>query len=193
MKKVLFTSVVTMCFTICFSQSKGVESSLFNLQTGLLGAWVNNETKLTESIALRSEIGFDAGIFGGDVYGGNSGLFLAPVISLEPRWYYNIKKRETKNKNISNNSANFFTTSISYHPDWFVVGKDNLQVFNQMSFIPKWGIRRNIANSNFNFETGIGIGYRYYFLKQYGYIDNDSEIVLDLHLRIGYTFKKNNK
>ena len=49
-------------------------------------------------------------------------------------------------KNTTNNSANFFTTSISYHPDWFVISnKDNLYVTNQLSILPKWGIRRNIA------------------------------------------------
>lgn len=35
---------------------------------------------------------------------------------------------------------------------------------------------------------GIGIGYKYYFLKQYGYKENEGEATLDLHIRIGYTF-----
>ena len=62
-----------------------------------------------------------------------------------------------------------------------------------MSIIPKWGLRRNIAKSNLNFEVGVGFGYRFYFLKQYGYSKNDGETALDLHLRIGYTFKNSKK
>jgi hypothetical protein len=171
-------------------EHKGVEKSIFNIQTGVLGTWVNNETKLTSSLTLRSEIGLDAGIFGGEM-NGNTGVFFTPVINFEPRWYYNIDKRENNRKNTTNNSANFFTTSISYHPDWFVISnKDNLYVTNQLSILPKWGIRRNIAKSNFNFEAGIGLGYRFYFYKQNSFSKNDGETALDLHLRIGYIFKK---
>jgi hypothetical protein len=190
LKKIIYATIVLLVSQTNFSQNKGIEKSLFNIQTGLLGTWVNNETKLTSNLALRSEIGLDAGIFGGEI-NGNTGVFLTPVINFEPRWYYNINKREKKGKKTTNNNANFLTTSISYHPDWFVISKrDNLSVTNQLSIIPKWGIRRNIAKSNFNFEAGIGLGYRFYFLKQYGFSKNDGETALDLHLRVGYTFKK---
>lgn len=193
MKKFIYATICLLVFQTNYSQIKGVEKSLFNFQTGILGIWVNNEAKLTTNFVLRSEFGLDAGIFGGEI-NDNSGLFLTPVINLEPRFYYNINKRESKNKNTSNNGANFLTTSISYHPDWFVISnKNNINVNNQLSIIPKWGIRRNIANSNFNFEAGIGFGYRFYFLKQYGYSKNEGETALDLHLRIGYTFKNSKK
>lgn len=189
MKKIIYATVSFLIFQTNYSQKKEVENSLYNFQTGILGTWINNETKLSTSIALRSEIGLDAGIFGGEIHG-NSGVFLAPVINLEPRWYYNLNKRSKNNKSTKNNSANFLTTLISYHPDWFVISSnENLNVLNQLSIIPKWGIRRTIAKSNFNFEAGIGLGYRFYFLKQYGYTKNDGETAIDLHLRIGYTFK----
>jgi hypothetical protein len=191
MKQIIYGTFFLLVFQTNYSQNNDVEKSIFNIQTGVLGTWINNEIKIANKFALRSEIGLDAGIFGGDI-NDNSGLFLTPVINLEPRFYYNINKRESKNT--SNNGANFLTTSISYHPDWFVISSnDNVDVYNQLSIIPKWGIRRNIANSNFNFEAGIGLGYRFYFLKQYGYSENDGEIALDLHLRIGYTFNKSKK
>ncbi len=193
MKQIIYGAFFLLVFQSNYSQNNGVEKSIFNIQTGVLGSWLNNETKISNKFALRSEIGLDAGIFGGEI-NDNSGFFLTPVINIEPRWYYNILKRENKNKPINNNSANFLTTSISYHPDWFVISnKNNINIYNQLSIIPKWGIRRNIANSNFNFEAGIGFGYRFYFLKQYGYSKNDGETALDLHLRIGYTFNKSKK
>lgn len=193
MKQIFYGVFFLLVFQTNYSQNNGVEKTLFNLQTGILGTWLNNETEITNKFALRSEIGLDAGIFGGEI-NDNSGFFLTPVINIEPRWYYNILNRENKNKPINNNSANFLTTSISYHPDWFIISnKKNINVYNQLSIIPKWGIRRNIANSNFNFEAGIGFGYRFYFLKQYGYSKNDGETALDLHLRIGYTFNKSKK
>jgi hypothetical protein len=178
---------------ICFlalsanGQVASVEKSIFNIQTGVLGVWLNNESKLSDKVALRSEIGFDSGIFGGSFYD-KTGFFMTPVLTLEPRWYYNLKNRNNKSKQIKNNSGSFIGVKTSYNPDWFVISNyDGLSVVNQVSIIPKWGIRRNLG-SHFNFETGIGIGYRYYFAKKAGYLSNESEVAADLHLRIGYTF-----
>lgn len=163
------------------SQNTGVEKDIYNLQAGFLGIWFNHEHRLLNQISLRSEIGFDGGFYA--CSGCKTEYVLTPAITLEPRWYYNINKRNAKNKK-SNNSANFVTLGIDYHPNWFVISNhDNIFVPNQVAIIPKWGIRRNIGNSNFNYEAGIGIGRRFY-LDQ-----NFSDTTADLHLRIGYTFK----
>lgn len=165
-----------------------VEKSAIGIYTGVLGAWGNYEVGISKSVTIRSEIGLDAGLFGGD-YFNNTGIILVPVVNVEPRFYYNIKKRGRNGQNTKNNNANFVTLSLSYHPDWFEISNyDNIGISEQISVIPKWGIRRNISESNFNYEAGIGLGYRQYFLKQYGYKNNESEAALDIHLRIGYTF-----
>lgn len=185
--------VVVFYSSIIYAQNldNGLEKSLFNFQSGVLGLWINNESKISEAIALRTELGLEAGLFTRDFSNNNTIAFLTPTLNVEPRWYYNMKKRYDKLKNTNNNSANFLAISMNYHPDWFVISNsDNIKVYNQLSFIPKWGIRRVIADTNFNFEAGIGLGYRYTFLKQYGFSKNNGETVLDLHLRIGYTFKE---
>jgi hypothetical protein len=136
---------------------------------------------------LRSEIGLDSGIWGGDFYNG-TGFLMRPVLSLEPKLYYNLNKRVSKSKRIDGNSGNFISLKTSYHPDWFVISnKDNISVISDISVIPTWGIRRNIGN-HFNYETGVGIGYRYIFAKQAGFPKNKSEAAFNLHLRIGYRF-----
>lgn len=162
-----------------------VEKSLFSLQTGFYGIWVSNEARLSNRIVLRSEIGLDAF----STVGPQKDVFaLAPTINLEPRWYYNIAKRSRKERNTENNSANFLGLSVKYAPDWFVISnRENLNVYNQVYIIPKWGLRRNIGKSNFNYEFDFGIGYAY--LEQYGYEKNHSDVAVDLHARIGYTFK----
>ena len=115
-------------------------------------------------------------------------MVFTPVITAEPRWYYNLAKRNRKGKNTINNSANFLTLRISYHPDWFTISNyDNVRVAEQISFIPEWGIKRTIG-SHFVYELGIGIGYRYYFLKQYGFLGNEGEVAANLHFRLGYGF-----
>lgn len=185
-KRLLTLTFCGIIFT-AKSQTASVEKSTFGIQTGFLGIWAHNELKLSNPITLRSELGFDSGIWGGDFYD-KTGFLLTPVLTLEPRWYYNLNKREIKSKRVDGNSGNFISLKTNYHPDWFVISNyDNISIVSDISIIPTWGIRRNIGN-HFNYETGIGIGYRYIFAKQAGYLENEGETALNLQLRIGYKF-----
>lgn len=187
MKKNLFTIILFGITLIAKSQTLSVEKSTYGIQTGFLGIWAHNLSKLTNKIALRSEIGFDSGIWGGSYYDG-TGFLMTPVITIEPRLYYNLNKRAQKSRRIDGNSGNFISLKTSYHPDWFVISNtDNLSVISDISIVPTWGIRRNIGE-HFTYETGIGIGYRYVFAKQAGFQENESQAALNLHLRIGYRF-----
>jgi len=141
---------------------------------------VYNESKLTNTIALRSEIGLDGGFRGGSKF---FVFAFAPTINAEPRFYYNLKKRSKKGKSILKNSANFLALEFFYVPNLFVISNTrNVSVTNSLSIIPKWGIKRTIGK-HFTYELGLGIGY---------YIDLDdsrfNDTTADLHLRIGYTF-----
>ena len=196
MKKTVLTLIFLGLTFIVKSQDASVEKSTFGIQTGGLGIWAHHEAKLSNQIALRSEIGLDIGFLGGSIYseilGGSfypeKGYIMTPVIRLEPRWYYNLNKRVSKSRDISGNSGNFLTLQTSYSPNWFVItNHDNLKVADQISIIPTWGIKRNIGN-HFTYETGIGVGYRYIFAKSIGYSENKGEAALNLHLRIGYRF-----
>ncbi|HUH26396.1 MAG TPA: hypothetical protein VLY87_07200 [Flavobacterium sp.] len=187
MKKI-FTIALTFITLSNYAQEVSVEKSTFGVQTGYLGIWVHNETKLSNTFSLRSEIGFDSGIWGGDFYD-KTGLLLAPVLTVEPRLYYNLSKRQAHDKRTSNNNGNFISLKTSYHPDWFVISNtENVKIISDISLIPTWGIKRNISNSNFVYEAGFGVGYQYVFAKQAGFIENESNIMLNLHLRIGYSF-----
>ncbi|MDT0689071.1 hypothetical protein RM549_04695 [Salegentibacter sp. F188] len=187
MKKILLTLTFCSLTLITKSQNASVEQSTYGIQTGVLGIWFHNETKLCDQIALRSELGLDSGIFGGMFYDG-VGFLMAPVITLEPRWYYNLNKRISKSRNIEGNSGNFVSLKTSYNPDWFVISNyDNINVINQVSVIPTWGIKRNLGR-HFTYEAGFGVGYRYTFAKSAGYLENEGEAAVNLHLRIGYRF-----
>ncbi|RTY80969.1 hypothetical protein EKL97_09485 [Flavobacterium sp. LS1P28] len=182
MRKIIYLFMLLLFCDVASAQNEGLEKSIYNVQAGFFGLWINHESRLSNQLVLRSEIGFDGGVRGGD-FVGKTIYALTPKLGLEPRWYYNIVKREATGKVIKNNSANFLTLGINYYPDWFVISnRDNVNVSNQMTLIPKWGIRRSISESNFNYELGIGLGKRYYFeIREW-------ETAADLHLRIGYTF-----
>lgn len=171
-------------------QKASVEKSIFGAQTGFLGIWLHNESKLSNSFALRSEIGFDSGIYGGSVmFGDETNFFLTPAITLEPRWYYNLEKRLDKGKSIDNNNGNFIGLKVSFNPDLFVISnQEGIQIPNQIFIIPKWAMKRTLGEY-FTYELGIGVGYHHVFYENPNYNpDDENEAVLDLHLRIGYTF-----
>lgn len=187
MKKILLTIILCVIALNVKSQEASVEKAVFGIQTGFLGVWTHGEFKLSNRIALRGEIGIDAGIAGGNNY--DETVYLsAPVITLEPRWYYNLNKRVNKSRRIDGNSGNFISIKSSYHPDMLISSsEDNIVFINDLTIVPTWGIRRNIGN-HFNYETGIGIGYVYYFEKKNVTLAEKSDIAVNLHLRIGYRF-----
>lgn len=187
MKKTAILILLVIIAHSLKSQDASVEKSIYGVQTGFLGIWLHNESRLTNTITLRSEIGFDSGLWGGTYYD-YTGFVMTPVLTVEPRFYYNLKNRQVKGRRISNNSGNFISLKTSYHPDWFVISNyDYIRIISDISFIPTWGIKRNIGKK-FNFETGFGLGYRYIFAKSAGYLEDESELAVNLHLRLGYTF-----
>lgn len=171
-------------------ENNSVEKSLYGVQVGVLGVWAHNEARLKSNITLRTEIGFDTGLFSSnaDYSGTDVGVIFIPSITLEPRFYYNLNQRREKGKNIRKNSGNFIGLKLNYRPDWFALSNvDNTSIADNIALIPKWAIRRTLW-SHFTYELGAGLGYRKYFLKQYGYSENQGEVALDLHIRLGYTF-----
>lgn len=182
----LLTIILVSSSTI--AQTASIEKSTYGIQIGFLGIWGHREVKLSNQIALRAEIGMDASIWGGNFYT-KTGYLMTPVFRIEPRWYYNLNKRVSKSKSISGNSASFLTIQTSYNPNWFTISNydDNIEIVNQISIIPTWGIKRNLGK-HFTYETGLGIGYSHYFAKSEGYLKDIGEAAINLHLRIGYRF-----
>ena len=80
-----FNLILFLFTSFSFSQTtNSVEKTIFGVQSGFLGVWAHNETKLSNQLSLRSEIGLDFGIQGNDNY---TTTALIPSIRLEPRWY----------------------------------------------------------------------------------------------------------
>jgi len=183
MKKILL--IIILISSVANAQNNNsVEKSLFTIQTGTIGIWVNNETRLADKIALRTEIGLYTEIVAG------SGFFMAPEITLEPRWYYNLQKRTTNKRDVTNNSANFFTIKTSFRSDVFELssfddGFDRAE--NSFAIIPKWGIKRNLGK-HLNYEVGLGVGYIYIINQKYFRTFDNNGLVVDLHVRIGFNF-----
>jgi hypothetical protein len=169
------------------AQDISVEKSTYGIQTGFLGIWVHNESRLTNRIALRSEFGLDA-VISSNSFVGTRVFIMVPAITLEPRWYYNLGRRVSKSKRIDGNTGNFISLKITYHPD-IVVGNlpPNGNLISDVSIIPTYGVRRNVGK-HFTYEVGFGIGYVDYFLEENVFGVEDDGVGVNLHLRLGYRF-----
>jgi hypothetical protein len=110
MKRIAAFVILGICFTQ--AQNTTVEKSFWNTNWPM-GGLLNNESKLSNSIALRSEIGIEHDFTLGSHYDG-AGFILQPVLTVEPRYYYNLEKRNTQGKK-TGNSGNYLHQT-SYHP-----------------------------------------------------------------------------
>lgn len=188
MKYVLLT---LLCFFIFTTNSKAqeasVEKSVWGIQSGIYPLSVYNETRLINNIFLRSEIFLG---FGWSGYSDNSYWEILPHLGAEPLWYYNIKRRATKKKQINNNSCNYLSILIGFQPG-FGIKSNESEVFPIIYFVPNYGLKRNISK-RLNFEAAFGVGYGWEF-KNYTsngtkYSDTKSGPVTNIRLAIGYLF-----
>lgn len=179
----LFTTlfIVTLTsFSQKLTQNPSVEKSIFGVQTGLFGFFTYNESKLSNNIALRTEIGMLMGLWGGTSYP-KTGYVFTPTISVEPRYYYNFKRRLKKRKTIKYNEGNYWSLKLNYNPDLFVISNYDGRVSNHITIVPSYGLRRTFGKHfEYEFTTGLGYIYDFDFKEGNGY--------LNLGIRIGYHF-----
>ncbi|PLX12767.1 MAG: hypothetical protein C0598_05475 [Marinilabiliales bacterium] len=162
----------------CQEEKASLTESNMGLQIGTFGVWAYNEAKLSNTLTLRSDLGLD-------VYFKHSGNkiksgYLIPALSLEPRFYYNLKRRLRKSKRIDSNSGDFLGLKIKLNTKVFLIPSD-AEALDMITITPLWGIKRAIGR-NFNFEFCAGGGYRYNFDANY---KDYSEFIIYLNLRIG--------
>ena len=185
------TKLLLLCLTAPFflnAQIKTVEKSVWNVQASYSGLYLNNETALNDKLALRLELGLTPTYISSTSVN-SAGVLFSPLINVEPRFYYNIKKRSDNGKRTAGNSADFFTISTLYNSDIFLISTISgaKRTFNDLYIIPKWGMRR--VYNNFNFEAGLGAGIVTYIgEKRRINANKSSDLALDLHLRVGYKF-----
>lgn len=177
--------LVMLLFTLGVSaqvDKVSVVKNLYNVQAGF-GLWVNNETKLNSEITLRSEIGLNGGY---QKEGNTSTLAFIPGVSVEPRWYFNLKKRYTKGKDVAFNSANYWSVKAFYVSNAFILATNNAELENnQLNITVNWGLKRNI-NAHWHYELGVGLGANALYKDEDSLFTNNSPLVGNLTVRIGY-------
>ena len=185
MKKLFLLFLLT--FNLLFSQDK-LEKSFTALEVGLFGISLSNESRLSQKFTIKSSFNLGLAIWKNDRTD-EVKPSLVPVLTVMPKYYYNLNRRMARNKRIKYNSANYFALEFNYTPSWFVISNidGNLRKNENISIIPKYGFRRNINNSKFNYELNFGLGYmnhmNYYIKKE-----DNHEVFPGLEFKLAYTF-----
>ena len=158
MKKLTLIFLLFPC-VVLFSQEKATD--LFSIKAGLVGAWLGYEKSVNDVFTVNGEIGYEGGVFAGEIWENDFNYVFTSTLSLEARYYYNFNRRIEKGKNTLNNAGNFLGLELAFTPDWGTISNsDDISVVRTFSIIPKYGLRRNLSNK-FNFELAFGPGYQW--------------------------------
>ncbi len=165
MKKILTVLFLCIIFNAQSQESKHVEN-IFSIKAGAIGAWISYEKAFDAKFTVNSEIGYEGGMLKGT--DDKIDYVFTTILSVEPRYYYNLNKRQAKGKNTNKNSANYLGAELLYVPDIFsATNRNNVYINKALSIIPKYGLRRSITNKLI-FEFAFGVGYSWIENSQNG-------------------------
>lgn len=144
--------------------------SLHSIKAGIYSITYSYEHALGKQFTINTEVGSDWSWSGGS---NNFEINFSPVLKIEPRLYYSVKRRFEIGR-FTNNSASFFCVTTS-------VQSTILKKYSSgyLSVIPKWGFRRAMGN-HFIFETQIGGGVYFY--------RSSTQFSPGLDIKFGYVF-----
>ncbi len=112
-----------------------------------------SECGLTNEIVLRGEFGYNTWLL---VDEDELDFDFVPLFTLEPRWYYNLKRRIRKNKKIDGNSGNYLSIKASFEPTEYIIDREpGIEYVGEYSIIPSWRLRRNLWK-RLTYEVGFG-------------------------------------
>jgi len=177
MKKTTTSILLIMCFFANAQENQLTD--LFTAKLGIIGSWVSYEKVLNDDFTINTEIGLEDFAFR-KRNGGNLEYSFSQTFSVEPRFYYNRRRRINKNKIVQNNTGNFVGLECFYINKTFT--NTNAITTNPVILLARYGINRRVSNHiNFEFITGIG--------KKFS--ENSSNtIYLAFDIRFSYVFKK---
>jgi len=186
MKKTLcyaILAITALGITTVQAQEKPLEKH-FEAGVHLLGVGISYEYPIIDQLTVLGKAQYQMGIFGNSDY---VDYIASLSLGIESRYYYNYNKRVQKGKNVKHNAANFFSLGFDYMPDLLTStsSSDNIIVEKSSHLSPMWNIRRNIGQSNFNYEAGIGLDF---YKIHYDNAPTENRTGPAIRLSIGYNF-----
>ena len=135
-----------------------IQGTQKKIDLGLGGIGFTLEQRLVESLTLNMSVGF-----GGAYYITESTFdyILNPLkpalyVGINPRFFYNQKKRMSGNKKTTFNTGNYWGVKIKYASKSI---SSDIYSYNVLLYNAHWGMQRAIGERFlFNFHSGVGYG-----------------------------------
>lgn len=113
--------------------------------------------------------------------GCNTEFGIYPIGRVQYRYYYNMNRRLSKNKNISGNSGNYLSPTVAVQSGKSIIGDLDYTSNFFLGFGAVYGLQRTSSKGfNFRFETGPA-----YFFDEF-----DNDIGLFLAIKLGWVVRK---
>lgn len=154
--------ISTTAYTQGNTQTFGVEENLFKANLLFIPSVVY-ERAIRGNFVAKAELGVSLTIF--DNFGDTSvGIF--PKVEGQLKYYYNLKRRFNKGKNISNNSGSFVATAYQFQDRNAIF--NNIKRSSNFSYLGGvWGFQKSY-NSGLSLLFEVGLGY------DFGYVSNNN-------------------
>lgn len=175
MKKFLSILFFTSIFQSQAQYDKNVERT--QLQFGLPMPSVLYEIGMSKNTTTSLEAITGFALRGCSSCSTNFGVY--PIVRGQYRYYYNMKRRLRKGKNITGNSGNYVAALVAYQHGHPLIG--NLFTTNTFGVGPVYGLQRTYKRGFFYRLEG---GVNYY------QDDLNDGILLVLAVRVGWTIRK---
>lgn len=175
----LFVMIVLLLSFTIQAQETSSKKTLWNVQVGIMGIWLNNEIQLSEKFVLRNEAGVEMinwSISHNFLVYGDTKAVIPFVLTTEPKFYF--ARQGAK-------EAWFLSLKTSYHPPFLLFSNNK---YSDISVVPTI-IARTKLGKHFTVEMGGGIGYQYIFNhRDLDPFESGSDWAFNAVLRIGYKF-----
>lgn len=154
------------------------------LRLKIINPGIAFEKSLGKTITLETGIGFGYNFSYPNLQESSEGGVLymfAPFVDIQGRKFYNLAKRERKDKFIERNSGNFIAVRMLYTG---VAATSNFVNFSDHSFAigPTWGLQRNYGK--INFQTSVGP------IIYFDPLGNSGWFPLNIELNLGINLNK---
>lgn len=184
MKKILLTLIFGLIASLNYAQEKKDIGTEKIWRVNFLNPAIELEIPTGQYSTFSSALGIGYGGGYPDLtYGGSGFIYIiSPFADFQHKWFYNLNKRNGRNRNSENNSGNFVSLRFITRGNSIAENLSRTSDFD-FAFGPTWGIQRKNGKS---FHLLFDVGPQYYFDTN----GNGNFWPIMLQINLGFNLKK---
>jgi len=184
MKKKLFTLTFVLITVLNYAQDNAEIRTEKVWRVNFLNPAIELEVPTRKYSTFSSSLGIGYGGGYPDLTNTKNGFIyiISSFADFQQKWFYNLNKRNEKNKSVVNNTGNFISLRFIARGNSIAENINRTSDFD-FAFGPTWGIQRKYGK---NFHLLFDLGPQYYFDTN----GNGNIWPIMLQLNLGFDLKK---